>query len=78
MLKWGQTILEWKKINPLKVSDSFQLYRQLMNVILEEFERFCWDFYVNRMADHIRQVILKEDDTRAAMVKMSDGYNCFY
>ena len=40
MMKWTQRVIEWKKININKVSDSFDTCRRLAMIVLEELEQF--------------------------------------
>ena len=42
LLKWAQNIVDWKRLIPTKVSDSFDLARQLVNLLLGEVERYLF------------------------------------
>lgn len=46
MMKWTQRVIEWKKINVNKVSDSFDTCRQLAMIVLEELERLSIDLFI--------------------------------
>ena len=41
MLIWAQRVVEWKKINMKKVSDSFDTCRRMCMLALEELERLA-------------------------------------
>ena len=61
MLKWGQTVVDWKRLTATKVCDSFDLCRQLMFLMLDEFDRLAWDmFLLENKIDIARK---KESDT---------------
>ena len=45
-LKHCQKIVGWKKLNFLKVSESFRLCKALLFLVLEESERLMWDIYL--------------------------------
>ena len=40
LLKWAQEIVDWKRLIPTKVSDNFDLARQIVNLLLGEVEKF--------------------------------------
>ena len=46
MIKWCQRVLDVKKINVNKVSDSFDTYRRHCYLILEELERLNIDLFI--------------------------------
>jgi hypothetical protein len=46
MLKWAQTIVDWKRLTTSKVCDSFDLCRQLMFLMLDELDRLAWDMFL--------------------------------
>ena len=46
MLKWGQTIVDWKRLTASKVCDSFDLCRQLLFLMLDELDRLAWDMFL--------------------------------
>ena len=60
MLKWGQTIVDWKRITASKVCDSFDLCRQLMFLMLEELDRLAWDMFLFEKKDYIK---MKKEET---------------
>ena len=46
MMKWTQRVIEWKKTNINKVSDSFDTCRRLAMIVLEELERLSIDLFI--------------------------------
>ena len=54
MMLWGQNILQWKRICHSKVSDSFDLCKQLLFLVLDEASRLSWDIYFENNKDIIR------------------------
>ena len=54
-LKRFQTIVGWKKLNFLKVSESFRLCKALLFLVLEEAERLMWDIYIHDKSDTIKE-----------------------
>ena len=51
MMKWTQRVIEWKKINVNKVSDSFDTCRRLAMMLLEELERLSVDLFIHKTAE---------------------------
>ena len=51
MLKWGQILVDWKRLSPSKVCDSFKLCRKSLFLMLDKLDRLVWDIflYENRM-----------------------------
>ena len=43
MLKWVQTLVDWKRLTSSNACDSFDLHRQLMFLMLDELDRLAWD-----------------------------------
>ena len=50
----SQTVVGWKRINAAKVSDYFRLSRFLLYLMLEEFERCCWDIFLHAKQDELK------------------------
>lgn len=46
MIKWARRVIEWKKVNVNKVSDSFDICQQLAIILLEELERLSIDMFI--------------------------------
>ena len=46
MIKWARRVIEWKKVNVNKVSDSFDTCRRLAMILLEELERLSIDMFI--------------------------------
>ena len=46
MIKWTRRVIEWKKVNAHKVSDSFDTCRRLAMILLEELERLAIDMFL--------------------------------
>ena len=65
MLKWGQTIVDWKRLTASKVCDSFDLCRQLLFLMLEEMDRLAWDMFLYEKMNMLqlkKQTIENEND----------------
>ena len=64
MLKWGQTIVDWKRLTASKVCDSFDLCRQLLFLMLDELDRLAWDMflYENRIIIQLKKNSTNDDN----------------
>ena len=60
MMKWSQKVVNWKKINVNKVSETFDTCRQLCMIILEEIERLVVDLFI---IEHAEDLSLLSIDT---------------
>ena len=58
-LKNCQVVVGWKKINFLKVSESFRQCKALLLLALDEAERLMWDIFLKDKSD----IILKREDS---------------
>ena len=57
MMKWSQTVLNWKKVNVNKVSESFDTCRQMCMLTLEEVERLSIDLFMVRNDKSVEDII---------------------
>ena len=57
MMKWYQSVINWKKVNVNKVYESFDTCRQLCMLTLEEVERLSIDLFMVRNADGVEDII---------------------
>ena len=46
MMKWAKNVINWKKVNINKVSESFETCRHLCMLTLEEVERLAIDLFI--------------------------------
>ena len=46
MMKWAQSVVNWKKVNVNKVSQSFDMCRQLCMLTLQEIERLAVEAFL--------------------------------
>ena len=58
MMNWSQKVVEWKKVNTNKVSESFDTCRQLCMLTLEEIERLAVDLYIADSSDDVPCICL--------------------
>ena len=47
MIKWGKHVVDWKKVNVNKVSDSYDTCRRLCMMLLQELERLSIDLFLD-------------------------------
>ena len=70
MMLWGQKIVQWKKLNVNKVSESFDTCRQLCMLMLEEIERVTIDLFVTECNEDLTYLCM--DSTNESMaIKLS-------
>ena len=53
MMNWAQKVVEWKKFNTAKVSESVDTCRQLCMMTLEEVERLSIDLFITDNIDEL-------------------------
>ena len=58
MMNWAQKVVEWKKVNTNKVSESFNTCRQLCMMTLEEVERMAIDIFITDNNDNLEFICL--------------------
>jgi len=74
MLKWGQTIVDWKRLTSAKVCDSFDLCRQLTFLMLEELDRLAWDMYLLERKDEIESTKTSCNNDEEFLCKLAHDY----
>ena len=74
MLKWGQTIVDWKRLSPSKVCDSFDLCRQLLFLMLDELDRLAWDMFVYENRIKIQTKMNSTNDDSDFLFMLVDEY----
>ena len=57
MMKWAQTVINWKKMNVNKISESFDTCRQLCMLTLEEVERLAVDLFIVENDKTIKEIL---------------------
>ena len=67
LLKWCGKVAGWKKIKYGEVSQSFHLCRQLLFIVLEEFERLSWDKFLCAHDEDMK--VIMENEISANIVK---------
>ena len=60
MMIWGQKIVQWKKFNVLKVSESFDTCRQLCMLMLQEVERVVIDLFVTECNEDLTYLCMDQ------------------
>ena len=65
MIQWGQKIVQWKKLNVNKVSESFDTCRQLCMLMLEEIERVLIDLFITECKEDLTYLCM--DNTNESM-----------
>ena len=60
MIKWSQNVINRKKVNINKVSESFDICRQLYMLTLEEIERLAIDVFVVQDEKAVEDIIQSE------------------
>ena len=56
MTRWAQYVVNWKKVNVNKVSESFDMCRQLCMISLQEIERLAVNLFFNKTEDEISSI----------------------
>ena len=77
MMKWAQAVVNWKKINVNKVSESFDACRQLCMITLEEVERVAIDLFLIEHTAEIQRIAGENvtDVTDTAAIVIAKMYN---
>ena len=77
MMKWAQAVVNWKKINVNKVSESFDACRQLCIITLEEVERVAIYLFLIDNTAEIHMIVGDNvtDLTDTAAVVIAKMYN---
>ena len=57
MMKWTQQVVNWKKFNVNKVSESFDTCRRLYMMMLDEIERLAVDLFMNENEELITTMV---------------------
>ena len=57
MMEWGKAVVDWKRIKLNKVSESFELCKQLLFLMLDEASRLSWDLFVHENKLLINSII---------------------
>ena len=72
MMKWAQNIINWKKVNVNKVSESLDTWRQLCMITLEEVERLTIDLFLVEHGKDIEEILNKTttDTARLSIAKL--------
>ena len=74
MLKWAQTIVDWKRLTSSKVCDSFDLCRQLMFLMLDELDRLAWDMFLCEKRNEIEIMKVNAINDDAFVLVLVDEY----
>ena len=62
---WGQKVVQWKKLNVNKVSETFDICRQLCMLVLQEIERVVIDLFITECDEDL--TFLCMDSTNPSM-----------
>ena len=65
MMLWRQKIVQWKKLNVSKVSESFDTCRQLCMLMLQEIERVVIDLFITECNEYLTYICM--DSTHGSM-----------
>ena len=57
MMKWTQQVVNWKKLNVNKVSESFDTCRRLCMLMLDEIERLVVDLFLDENEELITKMV---------------------
>ena len=76
MMNWSQKVVEWKKVNTNKVSESFDTCRQLCMMTLEEIERLSIDLFITDNNDELEFICLDPTVTSKA-ISVAIMYNTY-
>ena len=74
MMKWSQNVVGWKKVNVNKVSESFDMCRQLCMLTLQEIERLSIDLFLVECEDEV-SLLLSSEMSDAVGVKIASMCN---
>ena len=76
MMKWVQTVVNWKKLNMNKALESFNTCRQLCMLTLGEVERLAVDLFIFDKAISL-QSIVSTDNAYTDGVVIANMYNMY-
>ena len=76
MMKWAQNVVGWKKVNVNKVSESFDMCRQLCMLTLQEIERLSIDLFLVEYEDEV-SLLLSTEISATVGVKIASMYNMY-
>ena len=65
---WGQKIVEWKKLNVKKVSESFDTCRQLCILMLQEIERVVIDLFITECNEDLAYLCMDITNESIAII----------
>ena len=71
LMKWCAKVIKWKKINFSDVSQTFHMSRQLLYIVLEEFERIAWDQFVMEKKDDIESTLTVYGDDNNLAIELA-------
>ena len=75
MMKWAQSVVNWKKINVNKVSESFDMCRQLCMLTLQEIERLAVDTFLVEKEKEISSLCVQNNgDVGVVIASMYNQY----
>ena len=67
MMKWAQSVVGWKKVNVTKVSESFDMCKQLCMLTLQESERLAIDLFLVEKEDELLRVNINGNNTNVGV-----------
>ena len=76
MMNWAQKVVEWKKVNTNKVSESFDTCRQLCMMTLEEVERLSIDLFITHNIDELDFLCL-DPTVKSKAISVAMMYNTY-
>ena len=76
MMNWAQKVVEWKKVNTNKVSESFDTCRQLCMMTLEEVERLSIDLFITDNVDELDFLCL-DPSVKSKAISVAMMYNTY-
>ena len=76
MMNWAQKVVEWKKVNTNKVSESFDTCRQLCMMTLEEVERLSIDLFITDNIDELDFLCL-DPTVKSKAISVAMMYNTY-
>ena len=75
MTRWAQYVVNWKKVNVNKVSESFDMCRQLCMISLQEIERLAVNLFFNKTEDEISSICgYNSNDVGVSIASMYNKY----
>ena len=63
MVKWAQNVINWKKMNVNKVSETFETCRQLCMLTLEGVERLTIDLFIIQNDNIVEYLVLLHNNS---------------